>query len=348
MSHVVSHAACRADLAGGTLDLWPLYLYFGGLELVHMAINVQAKAELHFEASKIKGHRIHISSLDLNVDRSFSSLQELKNSLQESTAENPLRWLARLSHYFLSQSTRSGGDWSLQCSSQAPAGSGLGGSSVLGVAVSKAFEKMHGRSLGNAENKWRLQKQTRDLEAVEIEHPAGDQDYVPALFGGLLIFKLDNQRRSVEQLPRSLAKRISAQTALLYTGVPHHSGLNNWQVFKAYHEGDAKVRKALGAIRDISAELASELRKGSLKKLAPLINDEWAARKLLSSSVNAPALEKAWAFGKRHGAIARKACGAGGGGCLLLVFPDEASKIKAIRHAIPNSRWKWLDTSPDY
>ena len=331
------------DLAGGTADLWPLYLYLGGLELVNMAIDVKAKVDIEWTPLKQPAHSFELSSKDFNRSIKYKDLAELEKSLSLDTTQNPLRWVARLTHHYLKDKA-SFGHWKVSTQSDAPPGSGLGGSSVLGVALSRALAKALKQDMWRDE--WDLQSTTRDLESIEIQYPAGDQDYVPAIFGGLLIFKMGPNKKSVEKLPTTLADKISNRTALLYTGKPHHSGLNNWQVFTEIHKPKSKVKKHLQEIVQISHALAQDLRKNELGNLSDLINQEWECRKKLSPAINASVLDKAWRFGKTRGATARKACGAGGGGCLLLVFDSAEDKFSALKSKLPDSSWKWLSTIP--
>ncbi len=342
---MIERAPCRVDFAGGTADLWPLYLYLGGLELVHMAIDV--KAEVQFKWTPAKGKKLSftISSLDLDRKTTYSSLDALCDSLRHNTLDNPLRWINRLVHFKASQMAKLGGELELQSRSDAPPGSGLGGSSVLGIAIARGLEKLWlPKSKQSAP--WTLQQQVRDLEAIEIEHPAGDQDYVPALFGGLLVFHLGPNSRSIEKLPPATAKYLGERCALLYTGKPHHSGINNWQVYTDYHNGKLSTRDALKDIVALSKRFAGALRKKETKLYPELINQEWELRQELSHAVRAPVLDEAWTYAQTLGAIARKACGSGGGGSLLVYFKDPVQKNKALKTALPRSDWKWLDCKP--
>jgi len=333
---VLERACCRVDLAGGTVDLWPLYLYAGGLELVHMGINVWAEARV--STSPARSFSVTIESADLHVSKTFTSTDELAASLKLNTRENPLRWLCRLA---LAKLPPHKAKWHIHTRSDAPPGSGLGGSSVLGIALAKALEKAT-RPAAKRLKPWALQEEIRNLEAIEIEHPAGEQDYVPALFGGLLVFHLDAQGKRVETLPMSTARYLSDRLALIYTGKPHHSGLNNWQIFQEFHNRNESVRKALFDIAATSKELAEVLRKKTWPRVPELINVEWELRRQLSDAVDAEVLEDAWNFARAAGATARKACGAGGGGCLLLYFPNPADKNAAEAKALPEASWRWL------
>lgn len=343
-------APCRADFSGGTVDLWPLYLYLGNLELVHMAIPVLAEARFTWKpaAGKKMGKKTDltftISSLDLDRRQAYNSLAALQDSLAHSTQDNPLRWVNRLVAHYAEAANRTKplrGELFVETRSDAPPGSGLGGSSTLGIALAKGLEKIWWPAARRSDP-WDLQQTVRDLEAIEIEHPAGDQDYVPALFGGLLIFHLGAHSRRIEKLPAARAKYLGDRCALLYTGKPHHSGINNWQIFMDFHNQKQSTRDALKAIRNLSSEFAEALRKNRTSTFADFINREWELRQQLSPAVCAPVLDEAWDYGRSLGAVARKACGSGGGGTLLLYFPTPQSKKAALSKALPRSDWKWL------
>ncbi len=339
ISTITQSAQCRIDLAGGTLDLWPLYLYFGELKLVNMAINTKAYCELKIEPAK--SFEIWVESKDMNTKSRFASLDELAQSLTKPTSLNPLRWVNRLALYFLKTAGVKGAKISIKTWSEAPPGSGLGGSSVLGIAIAKAFQKAYPKKI--AKDPWFSQQTVRDLEAVEIEHPAGDQGYIPALFGGLLSIKLGPHHRSVKKISPSVEEKIKSRIAILYTGKPHHSGINNWEIFRAYHEGDEELKRLLKAIHEISAKLSDDLEKKNTDTFVDLVNREWELRRTLGKSVDAPVLTEAWEWAqKKLGAIARKGCGAGGGGCIFFIFKNQTERNKALKTTPPKTEWKWL------
>jgi D-glycero-alpha-D-manno-heptose-7-phosphate kinase len=327
----------RVDLAGGTLDLWPLYNYFGGLELVQMSI--QVKARTHIVWSVSKSWDITVESLDLRIRHRHKTRQSLTSNLELSPKDNPLRWLERLVSDATGRYQGRPLQMHITTASDCPPGSGLGGSSVLGVSLSRALEKsLRLKPLPPLE----LQTRIRDLEAIEIGYPAGEQDYIPALIPGLNVVHLSPGTKTVETLSKSLAAKLSQRLALIYVGKPHHSGINNWAVFKALHEGNKKTQRSLQDIQKISQGLASDLRQGRLDRLSEWISAEWKARKELSPAVNAKELESAWRWGKSKGAVACKACGAGGGGTLLLVFKNQNQRDKALEASLPSKDWFWL------
>lgn len=334
-------APCRIDLSGGTVDLWPLYLFYPeGLSLNNMALELYANAQVTFEPSN--KFQITIESRDLKKKRKHSSLAALDRSVAKQVKDNPLRWVERVAAYFFAKWNLTEGSWTLTTWSEVPPGSGLGGSSTLGVAIGAVIAKAASREKEIIDNPWSYQQTIRDLEGIEIEHPAGDQDYVPAIFGGLLSFHLGLNRRDVTRHSDERAEDISSRLALIYTGKPHHSGINNWQVYKAFIEKKASVRKALGEIQSISQKMSVDIEKGNTKAWIKGIGEEWASRQRLSKAVDAPVLQKAAKWAKTLGAVSVKACGAGGGGCLLVVFPDANKRDRALATPVASRDWRWM------
>ena len=46
MTRIISSAPTRIDLAGGTIDIWPLYLFHEGASTLNAAISLRAHVEL--------------------------------------------------------------------------------------------------------------------------------------------------------------------------------------------------------------------------------------------------------------------------------------------------------------
>ena len=120
MKSVRARAPVRIDLAGGTLDIWPLYLAMGGVVTVNAALDLPVEARLEPRTDA----RIVLRSEDLDRTVEYAGLSELDAACEADTCSLPL----------LSQSvraTRPTGGFALTTRSGVPAGSGLGASSAL-------------------------------------------------------------------------------------------------------------------------------------------------------------------------------------------------------------------------
>lgn len=282
----------RIDLAGGTLDLWPLYALLGG------CLTVNAAVDLWVEIRTWEDGPARIESLDLGRD--FPS---------EPWPAGPpagLSWVWRV----LSAAGRRPRGLSLH--SPVPKGSGLGVSSCLGVGLL-------GAALG-LEAGEELAAQVpllRDLEARELQTPTGWQDYYPAALGGTLALHWDGPLPRWERLEPHPA--LLDRMVVFYTGAPHHSGLTNWEAYRRFIEGDRVTREALEAIREIATEMADAVPRDA-DAVAALLEREGQARVRLSPAVETDAMRAVRDRGSREGWFeGMKPCGAGGGGCCLLV-----------------------------
>lgn len=304
---IEARAATRIDLAGGTLDLWPLYLFVGGAITINLAINLYATASIE----PLDNGCIEIVSRDQGATVRAENLAALE------TRDLPL--LSRLIHYFCPAS-----GLRLATEARVPAGSGLGGSSTLAIAVCGALNEFTRRNLGLDE----LIGISRDIEAQVLQIPTGEQDYYAAVYGGLngWHFDVNSVRRQTYDIPlRELQQRL----LLFYSGLPRSSGINNWQVFQKYVDGDPSTRASLATIAEQSRNLHQALKHRNWHEVHAAISAEWEARKKLAPAITTPEIDQILAFGDKHGATAGKVCGAGGGGCLFLMMePDRKATIE--------------------
>src|SRR5262249_23012300 len=127
---IVSQAPCRVDLAGSTLDIWPLYLFHDGAVTVNFAVDRYTTASIEPR----NGNSITIKSTDLNCECSYDSLNTLLNHKRHS-----LPLAAEIIRFF-----RPGSGFHLETGSAAPAGAGISGSSALIIATTSAFNRWLG------------------------------------------------------------------------------------------------------------------------------------------------------------------------------------------------------------
>jgi D-glycero-alpha-D-manno-heptose-7-phosphate kinase len=304
---VEATAPTRIDLAGGTLDIWPLYLFHPGAVTVNVAVDRRAWCRVE---TGISGVSI-----------------ESKDTLQKVEAPDVGAILAQgtlalVAHVLRALEIESGVRVSTQ--SRVPAGSGLGGSSALAVVVAAAAARAVGREL-EPSGLWRL---TRDAEAQAIGVPTGVQDYIAAIHGGVMEIALLPGGIRTERLATDPA-RVEESLVLVNAGVTRFSGINNWEVFRSQIDGDDGVRDCLHRICGAAGRLRDALRAGRFDEVGRLMEDEWEARKGLAPGVSSPEIERIVELARSHGG-AGKACGAGGGGMVALwVPPEEREKVEA-------------------
>ncbi len=292
---VEATAPTRIDIAGGTLDIWPLYLFHPGAVTVNVAIDRRAHCRVQ---SGVEG--VSVESKDTLRKASGADVGALIGEGALSLVAYILRAL--------------GIEIGVQVvtHSRVPAGSGLGGSSALAVAVAAAAARAVGRELGE-EALWPI---VRDAEAQCIGVPTGVQDYHAAIHGRVLGVHLGPGAIKVEKLAVDPAA-VEECLILVDAGATRFSGINNWEVFKGQLDGDARVREALATIVGVAIEVRRALVEGRLSDVAALLAREWEARKRLAPGVTTPEIDRIAEAAKGAGGAA-KVCGAGGGGMVAV------------------------------
>lgn len=306
---ITAQAPCRADLAGGTIDLWPLYLFHPGALTVNFAVKVLTTCRI----TPLSGKQIHLRSLDTKREESFASFDELQTKKQFK-----LPLAARLLQFF---APRQG--LSIETNSESPAGAGISGSSALMIATTAALARFTDRNLTLEQ----MRVIAQNVEAQIICVPTGCQDYYPALYGGVSAIRLDADGIHREAVPVA-PEEIESRFVLAYTGVPRQSGINNWEVFKSHIDGDKHVFRNFERIAAIARAMHQALLGNDWKSVAQLLREEWKLRRTNAPGITTPLIDKLITVAGKHGGLAAKVCGAGGGGCVIfLVEPGSASRV---------------------
>jgi D-glycero-alpha-D-manno-heptose-7-phosphate kinase len=312
----------RADLAGGTLDLWPLYLFHPGARTVNVAVSHHAECEV----TETGDSGIEVFLTDHEYHHRYENLGELSH-------DRHVALVARAVEHFRRTGIR------ITTRTDVPRGSGLGGSSAMAVALVRALSEICEAPIDGDE----LIALVRDLETRLLKAPAGVQDYYPPVYGGLAALHLEPG--AIARHPISLPIGELAQHFILhYTEVAHFSGTNNWEIYKRHIEGDRAIRDALGAIARISVEMERALEVHDLAAAGAALAEEWSIRKATIRGISTPEIDAAVDSALHAGAWGGKVCGAGGGGCVVFLAPAEHREqvVRALRR-VPG---RTLDAAP--
>ncbi|HEY8133818.1 MAG TPA: hypothetical protein VII12_18205 [Thermoanaerobaculia bacterium] len=315
-------APVRADLAGGTLDLWPLYLFHPGSRTVNVAISYYAESEV----AETGDSGIEINLTDQQYEQRYESLHEIAGDPKAAL-------IHRVLEYFHLSGIR------ITTRTDAPRGSGLGGSSALTVTLVRALSELAGNPIDEDD----LIALVRDLETRLIGVPAGIQDYYPAVYGGLAAIHL-NPGLVVRHEIHLPVERLAEHMLLHYTGVAHFSGTNNWEMYKRQIDGKRKVHKGFDRIAQSAAEMEKALEAGDFRSAGAALAREWENRKALINGISTPEIEAAIAAATEAGAWGGKVCGAGGGGCIIFLMPPE--RRDDVRRALAEVPGRILEATP--
>ncbi len=316
-------APTRIDLAGGTLDIWPLYLFHPGAQTVNAAIAQRAACTV----SRSRDRRVEIVSEDTGAGLFSDTWRQL-------ATDGDNRLLAHIARFFEVDGVR------IATRAASPLGAGIAGSSALGVAVCAALAEWCGADFPPEE----LLTLAMNLEARTLGIPTGVQDYRPACYGGVAAVELGPagvRRVPLDVDPAELERRI----VLVYSGDSRSSGINNWEITRRHIEGDATVVARLGRIAAIASAARDALTRHDWTALAWQVTLEWRERQALAPGVTTPAIDRLFAAATAAGATAGKVCGAGGGGCLF--FLVDPGRRDAVRDALANAGARLLDSPID-
>ncbi len=326
MNKIVVKSPTRVDLGGGTLDLWPLYLFIHGAVTVNVAIDIYTTAEITPHADST----IILESLDLKIRKEYSNLEE-------ALADNDptMKLLQTQLRYW--QPERG---FTLKTSSQSPVGGGLGGSSSLTISLMKAFAQFCERPYGDIH---KMVTAAHNIEAEILNTPTGTQDYYPAASGGLNVLTYSYDGIKQEVLPVSHTP-LAEKFMLVYTGKAHHSGLNNFEVMKDSVTKDPGTLQALRDLKEIAMKIEQAVRQSQWQDLGQLFKLEYEARVRLAPEFSSPEIRQLAEVSLQNGAEAVKICGAGGGGCVLVWCPQE-NRAK-VAEACQKAGFQVMDAKP--
>ena len=319
---IEAKAPTRIDLAGGTVDLWPLYLLHQEAQTINVAIDLLATCRVEERLDE----QIILVSEDINLSETYESLGEIR-------LDTPLQLLARMVDYF---KPYTGVKVTTRCA--APPGSGLGGSSALAVALAGALDHLTGNRFSDSQ----LLKIAQNIETQVIEVPSGVQDYYPAMYGGTNSLHLEVIGVVREALSIDLAK-LQDHVVLCYTGKPHFSGTNNWEIFKAHIDNRDGVRERFASLCEVTNRMRIAVLEQNLPGIAACLTEEWELRKGFSEHVTTDTIEHLISVAKEQGALAAKVCGAGGGGCV--VFLVETGRKADVSRALTEAGGEILEVN---
>ncbi len=303
---IYAQAPCRADLAGSTLDLWPLYLFHPGSVTVNIAVNIQTTCKI----TPTRGSAIHLKSIDTGREDRFANLAALMAAKKYQHA-----LAACLVRFFQPE-----GGFLLESHSESAAGAGISGSSAMMICTSAALARFTGREVDIEQTRVIAQ----NIEAQLIRVPTGCQDYYPAMYGGVNAIHLDPD--GIHREPIAIpAKEINERFVLFYTGAPRQSGINNWEVFKQHINGDKHVIRNFAEISRIAQEMHRAVAGANWNEVERLLHEEWKLRRTNAPGITTPLIDKLIAAARKQGARAAKVCGAGGGGCVI-AFIEEGTR----------------------
>jgi D-glycero-alpha-D-manno-heptose-7-phosphate kinase len=301
----------RLDLAGGWTDVPPFSAREGGV-VVTAAIRLFARAEV-----RLGGSGFRLVSEDLGDQLEVGDSAGLIRDGRLDLLKAGLRMLPV-------------GGCTLTTRSDAPAGSGLGSSGALDVALVAALSAARGESPDPVD----IAETACHLEAVEAGIPGGRQDQFASSLGGFLRLEFRDPEVEIQRLkldPGFMAD-LAARMVLCYTGASRFSGATIERVMRAYEQGDRNVTAALSGLREVAEAMGDALVAADSTRVGQLLTENWRHQLALDGRMCTPSMARLEQVMVEAGSLGGKAAGSGAGGCMFFLAPhDPSDMIQAAR-----------------
>lgn len=307
MREVAARAPVRVDFGGGWTDVPPYTTEQGGC-VCNLAIALYARATL-----RPRSHGVRIEAD--GVVRESASVRELTSTGECALGAAALR-RAGLDSVALVQE------------SEFPMGAGLGGSSAAGVAVAAAIAAWRGEPV----ERGTLADRSHAVETEELGIAGGSQDHYAAAYGGALAIRYAGTSTAVTRIPLSdaLVAALERQCIVAFTGASRISGSTITAVIDAYRGRVPRVVAALARMRALAESMAAALAAERVDELGSLVAEHWEHQRALHERISTPEIERLLDAARASGAHGGKALGASGGGCVVIVAPENrADDVRA-------------------
>jgi D-glycero-alpha-D-manno-heptose-7-phosphate kinase len=311
---VRASAPLRISFVGGGTD-FPHYYERSGGAVLSATIDMAA----HVDATVREDRNVRIRSLDLGHDVAFH--------LEHGPTYDGVMDLPKAAVHRLASDT--GID--LDITSDAPPGSGLGGSSALVSACVAALAALADRTLTRDD----VATLSYAIEREDLGVAGGWQDQYAVAFGGFNLLEFSRDGVAVTPLPLGddAIDELRAHLLLCYTGgVRTDLGLIDTQI-RLYEEGREETIVGMKQLHEMAFEMRDAVVAGDLRALGAMLREAYESKKRMNPHIaDGTPIQRLLDLAQSAGALGGKVCGAGGGGFLLIAC--EPSRQRGVREAL--------------
>jgi D-glycero-alpha-D-manno-heptose-7-phosphate kinase len=317
MKTVRSKAPLRLGLAGGGTDLDIYSNTYGGVVL-NATINMYA----HCTIEKSENYDIQFVSKDLGIVEKNILSSEIPIS-----KKLPLHCgvYNRIIRYFNNNVPLA---VKITTYADAPAGSGLGTSSAMVVAILKAFVEMLKLPLGEYD----VAHLAYEIERVDLKLEGGKQDQYASTFGGFNFIEFYSNDRVIVnplRIRQWMKDELEESIVLFFTGISRESANIIKNQIASTKENNNSNLDGMHMLKEAAYKMKEAILKGDLKAIAKELKNGWEAKKKTSKVISNPLIEEIYSTAIQNGAYAGKISGAGGGGFIMFLV-DPLKKIDVI------------------
>lgn len=306
-----SKAPLRLGLAGGGTDVAPYSDLYGGA-ILNATISMYAYATIEpandnkiVLASADKGIVLELESAQfLELDGNLDLLKGIYNRIVRDFSKKPL-------------------SFKLTTFVDAPAGSGLGTSSTLVVAIMGAFAEWLNLPLGEYD----LAHLAYEIERVDLAMAGGKQDQYAATFGGVNFMEFSKDDKVIVNPLRIRSKylnELAYNLVLYFTGT---SRLSSKIIEAQSRNVIAENKKSIEAMHQLKKQavmMKEAILMGELEKIGDILDFGWHNKKQMAEGISNPMIDEIYTAAKNAGATGGKMSGAGGGGFMIFYCPGNS------------------------
>lgn len=306
-----SKAPLRIGLAGGGTDVSPYSDLYGGAILnATISLSAYATISTHNESSIIvealdrREKQSHELSAKLPIDGTLDLLKGVYNRLRQTYPFPDTGF--KLSTFV-----------------DAPAGSGLGTSSTLVVAILGAFVEMLRLPLGDYD----IAHLAYEIERQDLQLAGGRQDQYAATFGGVNFMEFyDNDKVIVNPLrirPEYIHE-LENNLVLYFTATSRESATIIKEQVKNVNSNNEKSIEAMHQLKEQARMMKESLLKGKLHELGEILDYGFQQKRKMAANISNASIEEIYDAAKKAGATGGKISGAGGGGFMIFYCPGNS------------------------
>jgi D-glycero-alpha-D-manno-heptose-7-phosphate kinase len=310
-----SKAPLRLGLAGGGTDVAPYSDLYGGA-ILNATISMYAYATIQPRNDR----KIILNSIDKNTRKEHKSVLRLEPDEQFKLAKGIYN---RIMKDFIKKPL----SFELTTFVDAPAGSGLGTSSTLVVAILGAFVEWLQIPLGEYD----LAHLAYEIERLDLNMAGGKQDQYAATFGGvnfMEFFKEDKVIVNPLRIKPVYLNELAFNLVLYNTETSRLSSkiIEN-QTKNILNKNDVTL-EATHKLKQQAVRMKEAILKGELNKIGEILDYGWQNKKLMAKGITNPLIDGIYQTAMDNGATGGKISGAGGGGFIFFYCPDNTrSKV---------------------
>ncbi len=324
-----SKAPLRIGLAGGGTDVSPYSDQFGGA-ILNATISLSAYAAIE----TLTENKIIIEALDRDEQQSFDLLNELP-------IDGTLDLLKGVYNRIQKDYDPPVKGFRLSTFVDAPAGSGLGTSSTLVVAVLGAFKEMLKLPL----DEYKIAQYAYDIERNDLQLAGGKQDQYAATFGGVNFMEFyagDKVIVNPLRIKPQYLHELENNLVLYFTSTSRESAAIIKEQVKNVNEKNEKSIEAMHHLKDQAKMMKEALLQGKLDEIGLILDYGFEQKRNMAANISNSRIEDVYAAAKAAGATGGKISGAGGGGFMIFYCPGNT------RHAVIKTLNSFGGTVRDY